>query len=214
VAVFYLPYNDANRKNGRGSEISRTQKEIAMKHLVAVLLLVASGNIISQAPQSRAPSANRKPQQSTAINELLAKPMDWHEHKARMFDDSRVSMVFTLTTSWIPGPDHKGMFRYKMSAAPDIPTTLNERAKFPEFYGYEGIEHFIQRVNRCVISLDLYDPDGFLLRKVPIDAGAHIVALSANDAIRMDVEEYKKLTWDPKGSGTYTIEWSCPQSSP
>jgi hypothetical protein len=184
-----------------------------MKKLAAFLWLASLG-IIAQTPQPRTPSNHQSP-----INELLAKPMDWHEHRARMFENSQVTMIFTLTTSWIPGPDHKGMFRYKMSAAPEVPATLNERAKYPELSGHEGVEQFIRRVNQCLISLVLYDPDGFILRKVPIefsygaDENAHIVALTANDAVQMDVEEYNKFVWDPKGSGTYTIDWSCPESN-
>jgi len=183
------------------------------KLMVAIALLAFSVLISAQTPRPHSQPTHQSP----SINGLLAKPMDWNERRVRMFEDSQVTMIFTLTTSWIPGPDHKGMFRYKMSAAPDVPTALNERAKYPELAGHEGIEQFIRRVNQCVISLVLYDPDGFILRKIPIefsfgtDENAHVVALAANDAAQMDIDEYEKLTWDPKGSGTYTINWACPE---
>lgn len=179
-----------------------------MKRTLGFALIALSMSAYSQSKMSAA-------HQNTSPNEALAKPLEWHEHKVRLFEDSEVSTVFTLTTSWIPGADHKGMFRYKVIAAPEIPPTLNERAKYPELSGYQGVEHFVRRMNQCLISLVLYDSDGFLLRKVPLsfalgaDQDAHITALSANDATQMDADEYRKLKGDTKEAGSYSIDWAC-----
>src|ERR1035441_5519187 len=54
-------------------------------------------------------------------NEHLAKPIDWGEQYVRLFTDSNVLMTFKLATSWIPGQDHKGMFRYKIDISPKMP---------------------------------------------------------------------------------------------
>jgi hypothetical protein len=147
-------------------------------------------------------------------NERLEFPVFWNAETVRMFKDSDVDMKYTLTTSWIPGPDHKGMFRYKMGVAP---LQTPERVKdAPELYTPNAIENLMKRAHRCIISVDLYDVDGFIVRRFDVgfsfgtNSSAQIVGLTANDFIQMDAAEYKKLT----ASGAWSVGWLCDPTTP
>jgi len=131
-----------------------------------------------------------------------------------MFQDSQVNIVFTLATSWIPGPDHKGSFRFKMMATTQRPPSTEEQEKSPELYGPEATEKLLRRAHDCLIEMELYDTDGFLLRDVAIPfslgmgGSGKVVALSANNAVQMDAEEYKKFLF-----GSWVVTWTDPPRS-
>jgi len=172
-----------------------------------VLLLIAFS--IPVPAQSQKPTG--KATYQFTENERLEFPLIWDAETVRMFKDSEVDMKFTLTTSWIPGPDHKGMFRYKMGASPKKPPTLREQLNLPELYGPDAIEKLLKRTHDCIISVDLYDVDGFILRRFDVgfsfgtNSDAQIVGLTANNFIQMDAAEYKKLS----ASGAWSVGWLC-----
>lgn len=165
-----------------------------------------------------AQSTNGKTPRQLSQNERLAKPVDWSEYSAHLFKDSPVTMTFRLATSWIPGEDHKGMFRYKLNAFPKKPTTVAEAVKDTELDTPEKIESFVKRVNQCEIFLALYDSDGFLLRSVPVsfDRGVNsegqLQALSANRSTQMDADEYRMFVGSNSTSGSWAVSWNCPES--
>ena len=142
-------------------------------------------------------------------NERLAIPVQWDAASERMFKDSQVNLVFNLTTSWIPGPGHKGMFRYRMGIARQKPPAPIEQS-VSDLYTPEAIEKLLTRTHECTISVDFYDTDDFILRRIDvpfsfgIDSSARVVGLVANDFVQMDADEYKKLV-----VGRWAVSWLC-----
>lgn len=75
-----------------------------------------------------------------------------------------------------------------------------------------AVEKLLERVHGCVISLQLYDKDGFIVRRhvVPLSMGvdsenARLNALIANDLFQMDSQEYSNLI----ATGSWGIGWAC-----
>jgi hypothetical protein len=168
-----------------------------------------------KASRQAARLAAQRAAQRAAQYERYAKPVDWTECSRHLFKDSETSTVFTLKTSWIPGADHKGMFRYIMSAFPKQTSIIADTAKNPELDSPKKIEDFVKRVNSCTINLVLHDTDGFLLRKIPVEFSykvgedAHISSLAANDSDQMDAEEYKKFLGDSPMPESWSVTWAC-----
>jgi hypothetical protein len=150
--------------------------------------------------------------QAQHATQSLAKPVDWGTSSSRLFSDSK-QVKFLLTTSWIPGENHKGAMRYKMAAWPDDakvgddPTPLDET--------HETTERLMGRVHNCIIELNLFDENVFLLRKtvVPFGFGVNdqgrVISLQANSAIQMDAHEYREFIGSPSGGGSWNISWDC-----
>jgi hypothetical protein len=136
----------------------------------------------------------------------LAKPVDWGIFEARMFKKTESKVRFALQTSWIPGENHKGMFRYRISAMPDK----------PDAYSSETIEMLMEQVSHCAVMLNLYDADGFVLRelKIPftygVDDKAQLRNLVANTSSQMDANEYRQFVGNQTKSGSWAISWACP----
>jgi hypothetical protein len=175
-----------------------------------IFLPIASLPCLAQNPTGG--KATRQPTQ----NERLAKPIEWGEESVRLFTDSNVPMTFKLATSWIPGKDHKGMFRYRISVNPKVPATVAERMKDSELNSPEDIEKFVQRVQGCALFLDLFDTDGFSLRSVYMvfqrvaDDQARVIGLTANSSEQMDADEYIKFTGTSIFvTGSWQVKWSC-----
>ncbi len=173
-------------------------------------------SLLSVSPQCFAQNSSAKEVPSkiihvdTPIEELLSTPQDWRSFSAHIVPNSKVSMTFRLKTSWIPGPDHKGMLRYQLTGAPDIYATLKNPSEYPEVATPERIESFIKRAGNHQIQMTFYDEDEFVTRKIPIDfmfavgEDGHITSLIANDSMEMEKEEYKKLLL----GGSWQIIWS------
>jgi hypothetical protein len=174
--------------------------------LLAVALIVL--------PISAGPQSPKAPHRLSEI-ERLAVPVKWNDTSQRMFNDSEVSMKFTLSTSWISGPDNKGMLRYKMSAAPVKPPIDDERSN-SDPYSPGGIATIVNRAHGCVISVDFYDADEFILRRIDIpfsfgiDSSARVIALIANDFVEMKANEYQKIV----EKGLWAISWNCEPPNP
>jgi hypothetical protein len=168
--------------------------------LFCITICLVSG---TTQPQSGG-NANRSTQQNQ--NVALAKPVDWGTAPpARIFKDTEMKVNISLKTSWIPGEDHKGMFRYRMIAITDTPA----------IYSDQEIETLMNRVHSCSVFLVLQDVDGFQLRElmVPfgygVDKDARLKSLYANTASQMDADEYRQFVGNSKQSGSWSISWDC-----
>jgi hypothetical protein len=173
-------------------------------------LLVFLSFQFSQAQTQKGNPSSR----SASTETLLAKPLDWATYDAHLFRDSNLRIRFTLATSWIPGENHKGMFRYKISGTPVKPS-LSQLAQDPSLYSDDGIEAFVKRAHDCSMFLELHDVDGFSLRSLPIpfsfgvDSDARIKSLVVNSSSQMDAGEYRQLVGDSTTSGSWTVSWNC-----
>ena len=176
--------------------------------LAGLLLAVATVSGLAQAPQHK---------ESTA---LLARRLDWGTFSPKMFPDTDRKIVFALATSWIPGEKHEGMFRYILTASPEK-LSLAQRARAdvdPD--SPDLVKKLMTRVHDCIITLDLYDTAGFVLRKLDVpfsfgvDDNANITSLSANDAIQMDLADYKNFVGSSDKSGSWAVSWFCDPLGP
>jgi hypothetical protein len=105
---------------------------------------------------------------------------------------------FGVVTSWIPGEGHRGYIRYKIHA-----------------FGY-GValgktEAYINKLHACAFTLNLYDKDKFVLKRIPLvfmrsvsDDGS-VIAMDSNDMTQMDLADYKSFLV----AGVWTISWTC-----
>ena len=169
---------------------------ISVRVLVAVILVASN---LSQS-QTRSKS-------TTLAN--LAKPVEWEAATVTLFKDPPIPLKFTLTTSWIPGENHKGMMRYKMWVLPDDSNLLRTAS------GRSTVETLMKRAHECAIGLDLFDSGGFVLRRniIPfvlgVDEGAQVHNLTANSSVQMDAEEYRELVGITKTAGSWSVSWGC-----
>jgi hypothetical protein len=158
-------------------------------------------------------SLSQKKLPTDASNEALSIPQSWAPTTLRLFKDSDRKIMFSLATSWIPGDNHQGLFRYKIKGLP-VELTAEDRAL--EMNIPEGNEKFLRRAHACSIELELFDSDEFILRKVPIPSFTYlssddgkIVGLNLNEAVQMDASEYRRLLGRPSQSGSWNLSWSC-----
>lgn len=98
-----------------------------------------------------------------------------------------------------------------------IGRALHEQGKdTPELYTPDAIEKLTKRTNNCIISVDLYDVDGFMLRRSDVgfsfgtNSTARIVSLTAYNFFQMDAAEYKKLD----AIGAWSVGWLCDPLQP
>jgi hypothetical protein len=169
---------------------------------------------IADAPKQSDKSGQKNGKISTNATSVLARPFDLGSADYRLFRKDSRQVTFKLVTSWIPGENHKGMLRYKLTASPTPSTGSSAETNDDATNSPEAVEHFMNMVHGCTISLNLYDKDGFILRKhdVPFgfgnDAQAHVIALWANDSFQMDAADYR--VWiSEKVGGSWGIGWDC-----
>ncbi len=169
--------------------------------IAVALALLPTGSSLSQ---THKPGIARSFQ-----DELLAKPVEWTPISRRMFSDSEKAVAFSLVTSWIPGENHVGVFRYKIKV---VPVELTGAQKALEMNIPEAIEKLLRRVSASGVELELNDADGFILRRVPVsfDFGVyegHVQSLLANSSSQMDANEYRTLIGSSGKSGQWDIGW-------
>jgi hypothetical protein len=172
--------------------------------MCAVILLALFSLLASSSP----PQSSRR---ADASNQSLSTPAEWKSTTLRLFKDSDRKIVFSLATSWISGDNHQGLFRYRIKGVP-VDLTPAERAL--EMNIPEANEKLLIRAHGCSMELDLYDSDGFILRKVLLppfnylssDDGK-IVGLNLNEAVQMDATDYRRLIGTPSQSGTWNLSW-------
>jgi hypothetical protein len=155
--------------------------------------------------------AAKKSSQTNPTTVSLAKPIDWGYFTARLFSDTK-KVTFQLATSWIPGEKQKGMLRYKLYVFPDVGSQHKEASSDTNAVADEQL---LSRVHGCLITLNLYDVDGFILRKIDVplmqgvDDNARLNSLSANESVQMDASEYRSLRGNSKASGSWNVSWAC-----
>ena len=137
-------------------------------------------------------------------------------HKVKFFEDDPRNARFELITSWIPGSDNKGLFRYKVNVEIE-PPTAEDKALFTQTppKGGWGIPESLDRLQRCGFTLRLLDEGGFILQKIPItliktvDDKGIVASLNDNDSSPMQFSEYKSfMAATPTGS--WELTWRCP----
>lgn len=134
------------------------------------------------------------------------------DRSIRLFADDPRAFYFTLSSSWIPGADRKGQFRYILSSwvAKPAPEDLTKPAPKGGWESSAALERF----HNCNTTLVLYDNGGFVLRRISVifsrtvDADSKVTSLDANDSAPMDLTEYRGfLKTDAKTS--WQIAWFC-----
>ena len=146
---------------------------------IAILLFYAASTIAS---------AEKKPKESDP-HELPCISLPVLESPAPMTE-------FCLTTSWIPGKDHKGNFRYLLDA-------------FGKGLSPQDRPAYIQRLEKLDFTLNLYDQHDFILRRIPVSFAIGVSPeglvnnFQLNDAEQMDHSEYKNFV----DGGTFGFTW-------
>lgn len=190
----------------------RRKQAATTKKVFAILLTIGFSVSLPMTSPSMDAQAGRNPKGPARPTVSLSKPVDWGSFSARMFNDSK-KVTFQLTTSWIPGEKQKGRMRYKLYAFPESDGVGQAAATDPELAASE--EKIMRRVYECSILLNLYDVDGFVLRKVAIplslgvDDALRVRRLSANDSVQMSAQEYRSFLGTAKASGAWNISWIC-----
>ena len=180
-----------------------------MNRAVALVLLALCPLALAQATSKGAHSAAKYAAPNFSWEKFLAPPSEWNSYSAKIVPKSQVSITFRMTTSWIPGHDHKGALRYKVTATPDLFAAMKTPASYPEVATPERVDSFVKRLGDYRMEIVFYDKDGFVDRKVPlnfgfgVDGDGHITSLFANDAVDMAMDEYKSLLLQ----GSYSINW-------
>lgn len=137
----------------------------------------------------------------------------------RMFKDDPRTATFSLITSWIPGHENKGYFRYQLNVTINPLSAIDEEsAKVAPPQGW-GVPAALDRIDLCVISLHLFDSSGFILEKIPVsfmrgvDQNSNLIGLKANDSYQMGLQEYKSLLASSAMNldGAWSVTWACPQ---
>jgi hypothetical protein len=180
-----------------------------MKFAVALVLTALSPFALAQAPSKIQRPSSKEPAPGITWEKFLAYSEDWASYSAKIVGGSQVSITFRMTTSWIPGADHQGLLRYKLTAAPDIYATLKAPSQYPEVASPAKVETFVKRLGQYRMQIVFSDKDGFVDRKIPVnfifgvDDDGHITSLMANDGAQMSMEEYKQLLTQ----GGWVISW-------
>lgn len=185
-----------------------------MKKLLPLVMLF--GATVACFPQAK--QRPREPGNSARGSMAsLAKGVDGGAFTAPLFSDSD-KVSFRLVTSWIPGEKHKGMFRYKLDVFPESAKPPDGKRNAAEV---DATEQLMKRVHRCAIILNLFDSEGFILRKITVRLGfsvdddGRVIGLSTNDSAQMDAQDYRNFVGSsPAGGGSWNVSWVCPNRTP
>jgi len=96
-----------------------------------------------------------------------------------------------------------------------VPVDLTSEQRAVEMNVPEATEKFLIRAHSCSMTLELFDADGFVLRKVLIpsltylSSDGRIVGFSVNEAVQMDASDYRRLVGTQAQSGTWNLGWAC-----
>ncbi len=179
-----------------------------MNRVLVSMLLAFSAIAFAQAPQHKSEA------------DTLARPVDWGNYSPKLFQDLDRKITFSLRTSWIPGEKHQGMFRYIISARPDRLSIAQMVTGGSGPDTSDSITKLVKRVHDCIITLELYDSDQFILRRIAVpfgfgvDSDANITSLYANDTVQMDMAEYKNFIGSTGKTGAWAVSWECDPLGP
>lgn len=179
-----------------------------MNRALVSMLLTFSSIALAQAPQHRSEAA------------VLARPVEWGNYSAKLFNDLDRKITFTLKTSWIPGEKHQGMLRYIISARPDRLSVLQMATGGSGPDTPDSITKLVKRVHECITTLELYDSDEFILRRIAVPFGfgvdndANITSIYANETVQMDIDDYKHFVGSTGKTGGWAVSWLCDPLGP
>jgi hypothetical protein len=178
--------------------------------IVYCLILVS----ITSLPGIAQNQATGMTQQPATQYEAIARPIDWGQKSLRIFKDSNMLINFRLVTSWIPGADREGVFRFRLSAFPKIPASQAEAIHQKNLDTPDGLENFLSHASKCNFGLMLNDSDGFLLRTVPLSfvniadgENAQVTGIMDNSSDQMNADEYLKFVGSGEAKGTWQVSW-------
>ncbi len=173
----------------------------------AILALCILAVSVAARPGSGQTKASGNGNQNSPANDRLAKKIQWGAVNLRLFHDVNAELVFTLATSWIPGEDRKGRFRYKV----DVKAGFEEGTTST----LESTEKVLNKAYACDLFLRLQDSDDFELRTIPlvfaktVNSSMMLVGLSANSWVPMSATEYRGFVGNSNWPGSWTITWNC-----
>jgi len=130
-----------------------------------------------------------------------------------IFDDDLRLIIFSLTTSWIPGADRKGTFRYRLSVSPSIHSAI-EMAKEPSPPQGWAVPNLISRLHDCTYTLRLMDSGAFVLQRVPVvfqttvDDEGIAIGMDSNDYFAMQLAQYRSFL-SAKREESWDVVWHC-----
>lgn len=140
---------------------------------------------------------SQKPSNTGAnANASLSKTINWPSTKIGPLNPANHLATFSLATSWIPGEQHKGYFRYRISVTSGE-TPLSESTAY------------FKLLNSCQFFIVLLDSQDFKLREIElffddvVSESGDIVALSSNNMAQMDLDDYRSLV----NGGGYNFKW-------
>lgn len=175
--------------------------------MALVILCVAfAGMVLTNVASAQAKGSTNEAQTSST-NDRLAKKLEWGSLDLRLFHDVDAKLVFTLATSWIPGEDRKGRFRYKVDATAGFEDGTTATL--------DSAEKVLNRAFGCDLYLRLQDSDDFELRSIPlafnrtVNSSMMLVGLTSNSSVPMSATEYRSFVGTTRTSGTWTITWNC-----
>jgi hypothetical protein len=182
-----------------------TSKRAAIGFCALLIFLLGQSAL---AAQNRHATSN----QANSSSDRLANKVEWGTIQLRLLEDNPRKVEFSLATSWIPGEDRKGMFRYRLDVRP-VPDKENPLSVIE-------MEKLLTEVNACNLYLRLMDADQFELRTIPlflqknVNSEVWLIGLSANSSASMSAAEYRSFVGTSTASGTWTINWNCPEQAP
>lgn len=134
-------------------------------------------------------------------------PVNWTDYKVRLFKDDETTVTFSLSTSWIPGEDRKGRFRYK------VDVTVPQHG---DGVTVDSIAGILKRTQACTLYLVLNDKYDFQLRSIQlylsktVDEDMNLRGLNVNSSESMDVNEYRSLIGGTNEvGGHWQVKWNC-----
>jgi hypothetical protein len=135
-------------------------------------------------------------------------------HGLPIFEDDTRLIYFYLTTSWIPGPDHKGVFRYKINVEPRTRTAEEMQTEKAPPQGW-GVPPLIVRLHSCRFTLEIMDEEGFVLQRSLLTLATGVneegveSSLNTNDSFPMELAQYRSFL-AAKPQASWGIGWHCP----
>lgn len=182
----------------------------------ALLIFLVFNCFFATSSYGQAKDSTRKSSRTSNFTIDYSKAAFLGTRQIRIFEDDPRKFQFILLTSWIPGHEHKGFFRYQLSATVlSVPPSPNPLYKpTPPSQGW-GIPETIDRLHNCMLFLDVFDDGGFVLQKIPlifqrtVDDQSVTIGLSANDSSQMDLHDYQSFL-NAKPETSWDIGWACP----
>ncbi len=184
---------------------------ICSRCTVRLLILcgLAAVNCLAQTAQT----TSKTPLAWQASEAALSRPVQEGSKSFKIIPGDPRSAVFTVVTSWIPGEEKKGNFRYRISASSIAPST-NTQDTVSSSADYEANVAYLRKVAACSLSLEIYDDGGFLLRSAHVsflqnvNGAGQLLGLDSNNSFQLDLASYRSFLRTPIES-SWEMSWNC-----